>query len=96
MESYRANEARVKMRDILTAVERGEHVQIQRYDTPTAVVVPVGWHDEAAAALAGQQERSSLSWHDGWVAVDRDQDGNLILRYEPTGGLYRILPIEEG
>ena len=52
METYRANEARLKMRDILTAVERGEHVQIQRYDTPTAIVVPVEWYEHQRAALA--------------------------------------------
>lgn len=34
-------------------------------------------------------------WHDGWSEEGRDGDGNLILRYEPSGGLYRILPIEE-
>jgi antitoxin (DNA-binding transcriptional repressor) of toxin-antitoxin stability system len=53
MESYRANEARLKMRDILTAVERGEHVQIQRYDTPTAVVVPVDWYRNVLALKRG-------------------------------------------
>ena len=96
METYRANEARLKMRDILTAVERGEHVQIQRYDTPTAIVVPVEWHDEAAAALTAKKTSRKKNWHDGWTDLGRDGDGNQILRYEPTGGLYHILPVEEG
>lgn len=32
---------------------------------------------------------------EGWVADGRDADGNLILRYRDTGGLYRVVPIEE-
>ena len=51
MKSYRADAARRKMRDILTAVERGEHVQIQRYDTPTAIVVSPGWFKRALISL---------------------------------------------
>lgn len=51
MKSYRADAARRKMRDILTAVERGEHVQVQRYDTPTAIVVSPDWFKRALAAL---------------------------------------------
>ena len=51
MKSYRANEARLKMRDVLSAVERGEHVEIQRYDTPTAIVVSPRWFHQALAAL---------------------------------------------
>jgi antitoxin (DNA-binding transcriptional repressor) of toxin-antitoxin stability system len=56
MESYHANEARLKMRDILTSVERGEHVEIKRYDTPTAIVVPVEWYEHQRAALAAFAE----------------------------------------
>ena len=51
MESYRANEARLKMREILTAVERGEHIELKRYDTPTGVIVPSEWYEKAKAAL---------------------------------------------
>ena len=51
MKSYRADAARRKMRDILTAVEHGEHVQLQRYDTPTAVVVSPRWFHRALTAL---------------------------------------------
>ena len=52
MESYGANEARLKMRDILSAVERGEPVELKRYDTPTGVIVPVDWFDAVDDLLA--------------------------------------------
>ena len=32
---------------------------------------------------------------DGWEKHGRDRDGNLILRYKPSGGLYRVLPEED-
>jgi antitoxin (DNA-binding transcriptional repressor) of toxin-antitoxin stability system len=51
MESYRANDARLKMREILSAVERGEHIELKRYDTPTGVIVPLDWYERAKAAL---------------------------------------------
>ena len=37
----------------------------------------------------------SRAWHVDWAVVDRDQDGNAILRHKPTGGRYKILPVEE-
>ena len=51
MKSYRADAARRKMRDVLTAAEHGEHVQIQRYDTPTAIVVSPQWFKRALECL---------------------------------------------
>jgi antitoxin (DNA-binding transcriptional repressor) of toxin-antitoxin stability system len=51
MDSYTAGQARLRMRAILTSVERGEHVQIRRYSTPTAVVVPPDWFKRACDAL---------------------------------------------
>jgi len=56
MKSYRADAARREMRDILTAVERGEHIEIKRYDTPTAIVVPPEWYEHQRAALAAFAE----------------------------------------
>ena len=64
MESYRANEARLKMREILTAVERGEHIELKRYDTPTGVIVPAGWYEGIQAALdaaTGSQKPDPLT-----------------------------------
>ena len=52
MKSYQANDARLKMREILTAAEHGEHVQIKRYDTATAMVVPHDWWLYATDAVA--------------------------------------------
>jgi prevent-host-death family protein len=42
-----STDARRRMREILSAVERGDHIEIRRYDTPTAVVVPIEWYDRA-------------------------------------------------
>ena len=56
MESYGANEARLKMRDILTAVERGEHIELKRYDTPSGVIVPQGWYHAVEALLAVMEQ----------------------------------------
>ena len=96
MEQYTSEDARREWRRILNSVEHdGAHVTITRYGVPAAVVVPVEWHDEAAAALTAQK-KPSRNWHDGWTDLGRDGDGNQILRYEPTGGLYHVLPVEEG
>lgn len=66
MESYHANEARLKMRDILTSVERGEHIELKRYDTPTAIVVPVDWY------------RNMLALRRGVHAFTHDSDGGKL------------------
>ena len=57
MREYQAATARLKMREILTAVERGEHVAIKRYETQTAIVVPPEWFEKAKAALAAKGEK---------------------------------------
>ena len=51
MKSYQAADARLKMREILTAVEQGEEIEIKRYDTATAIVVSPGWFELAADTL---------------------------------------------
>jgi hypothetical protein len=51
MKSYRADAARRKMREILGAVDHDEHVEIRRYDTPSAIVVSPRWFHRALAAL---------------------------------------------
>lgn len=39
------------MRDLLDAAQRGEATQVNRYQTPIAVVVPFDWFEEAREAL---------------------------------------------
>jgi antitoxin (DNA-binding transcriptional repressor) of toxin-antitoxin stability system len=56
MRSYQSHDARLKMREILGAVERGETVEIRRYDTPTAIVVSPEWFKRAQAALGETEE----------------------------------------
>jgi prevent-host-death family protein len=47
-----SDEARRNLRGLLNEVEhRGEHIVLLRYTTPSAVLVPVGWYERAAAAL---------------------------------------------
>ena len=41
------------------------------------------------------RQRKSRAWHADWAEVDRDSSGNAILRHKPTGGRYKILPVEE-
>jgi antitoxin (DNA-binding transcriptional repressor) of toxin-antitoxin stability system len=48
----RSDDLRTGLRAILNGVEhQGEHVTVLRYDTPAAVIVPVGWYEQARAAL---------------------------------------------
>jgi prevent-host-death family protein len=65
VESYTAGDARLKMRDILSAVERGERVMITRYDTPTAVVVSPAEAGEVVAEYGQERESGDyLVWGD--------------------------------
>ncbi len=96
MDQYTSEEARREWRRILNKVDHGERVGITRYGESAAIMVPVEWYDEAATALAATKKKPPRSWSDGWTDLGRDGDGNQILRYEPTGGLYHVLPIEEG
>lgn len=48
----RSDEARREFRHLLNSVEHdGEHITILRYNTPAAVIVPVGWYEQAKATL---------------------------------------------
>jgi prevent-host-death family protein len=52
MKSVRSDEARRNFRDLLNDVEhQGERIEILRYKTPAAVIVPVEWWKRAKAAL---------------------------------------------
>ena len=49
----RSDEARRNLRVLLDVIAaHGEHVYILRYDKPAAVLVPVGWYEEAKALMA--------------------------------------------
>lgn len=50
---------------------------------------------QGVRGISGHPRPPQSRWHDGWTFVGRDGDGNLILRYEPSGGLYKVLPVEE-
>jgi antitoxin (DNA-binding transcriptional repressor) of toxin-antitoxin stability system len=79
MKSYQARDARLKMRDILTAVEQGEAVEIRRYDTPTAIVVSPAWHQAAVATfrligLALEDKAAGLEWQSVLAALKAERD----------------------
>lgn len=53
-----SNEVRVRWRELADAVEhKGEHVIVQRYTRPVAVVVPVEWYEQARQALTNGKEK---------------------------------------
>jgi antitoxin (DNA-binding transcriptional repressor) of toxin-antitoxin stability system len=53
MRQVPSDKARRTFREILNDVEyKGEHVEILRYITPAAVIVPVEWHEAASADLS--------------------------------------------
>lgn len=47
-----SDEVRRMWREVLNEVEHQDvHVTVQRYATPAAVIVPVGWYEAALAAI---------------------------------------------
>ena len=52
----KSDEARTRFRQLLNEVEGGGVVEVRRYDTPTAVMVPVDWYERACAALENAQK----------------------------------------
>ena len=49
---------RTQLREMLNAVEHdGEHITVLRYSKPAAMIVPVGWYEDARAALAMEAAR---------------------------------------
>lgn len=86
--------------DFMVACVSGRHVlddgttgRRVHLDPPAAALTAVRRgrpHD--SRALRG----ASGEWYDDWEVVDRDRDGNAVLRHRSTEGLYRILPVEEG
>lgn len=54
----RSDQIRRQLRTILNDVEHnGEHYEIRRYKTPTAMLVPHDWYEQARAALAFEEAR---------------------------------------
>lgn len=53
-----SDEVRRRFRELLDAVEhKGEHVIVQRYTRPVAVIVPIDWYEQARQALANGNEK---------------------------------------
>jgi hypothetical protein len=52
--------------------------------------------EERPAAFFDEHDMAAIgNWHDDWEPDSRDGDRNLVLRYKPSGGLYRVLPEED-
>ena len=58
-----------------------------------------GWEKIAEAACTEAAMARILhdhrGWRDEWELAGRDRDSNLELRHVETGGVYRLLPVEE-
>ena len=53
-----SDDARRRFRELLNAVEhKGEHVIVQRYAHPAAVIVPVDWYKQAKLVLGIEESR---------------------------------------
>ena len=52
MKQVGSEEARRTFRDLLDDAQQGESAEITRNGKPIAILVPVGWHKDAEAALA--------------------------------------------
>ena len=46
-----SGDARTNFRQVLTDADKGDHITIERYGAPTAVIVPTEWYERAVAAL---------------------------------------------
>lgn len=52
MRSVPSDEAKRGFRALINAVEHdGEHVEILRYKTPAAIIVPIEWYVHAKASI---------------------------------------------
>jgi hypothetical protein len=57
-----------------------------------------GWEkiaNAACSAAVAARTIPGLKWQQEWVHEGRDRDGNLELRHIETGGVYRLLPVED-
>lgn len=51
-----SGEAREGFRQLLTDVDKGEHVEVHRYRSAVAVMVPVEWYEKAVEALRSTEK----------------------------------------
>jgi len=82
MKSVQSEEARRNFRAILNEVEHdGEHVEIQRYQVPAAVMVPPDWYRRTSAIV------------DAVRAFTHDSDGHRLPGESelPVGELLRLI-----
>jgi len=86
----------------LTSALFGQYGRRVDNDNPGALKAEAErWLEEFVSSLGASFEpepaksRKSRAWHADWAEAGRDPDGNAILRHKPTGGRYKILPIEE-
>ncbi len=52
-----SGDARSNFRQLLTDVDKGDHVRIDRYGAPTAVMVPTEWYERAVQALETDSQK---------------------------------------
>jgi len=89
MESRTTQDARREFAALLEDVLRGQHIEITRYDRPLAVIVPVGWYEQARSALAASNARMKP----GGQVIHKDGDignnelANLEVVYPEEGEL---------
>jgi len=83
MKSFKSEEARIKMRDILDEVTAGREVVIERYNKPVGVVVPhLLWvqlkklHYEEIARIRAEMDAGNYMT---WDAVKTDLEAKGIL-----------------
>ncbi len=58
-QEVRSDDARRRLRELLNEVEHGgAHITILRYNTPSAVLVPVEWYEQAREVLGDGSRKS--------------------------------------
>ena len=83
MKTFKSEEARIKLRDILDEVTAGHEVVIERYNKPVGVVVPHAlWkelkklhHEEIARIRAEMDAGNYMTWDE--VKVELEAKGIL-------------------
>jgi prevent-host-death family protein len=63
MATVGAYEAKTKLPEILSRVERGEHITIARHGTPIAVIVPISAYPRKDPKAAGEAIKAFARSH---------------------------------